>query len=208
MSDLPFSASSDPDWLLIEEGVDLPREREIKSIFAVGNGYFGTRVSIGEDGRFSNPATFVAGVYTTDVSSELGTRLAVLPNWFHTEIKVENQQLSLEAGRVLQSVIITAENYAGRISLTTSPAPSVEIRIEARSAPNRSSPCVCRKWTSRSLVHPCCTARTRRERRTKADPGAAKSNGHGRQASVKRPAWIVSLPSSRRVRALIRPVQL
>ena len=175
MGDLPFSPSSDPDWLLIEEGVDLPREREIESIFAISNGYIGTRASIGEDGRFSNPATFAAGVYTTDASSELGTRLAVLPNWFHTEINVEDQQLSLEAGRVLvhrrlldlrqgvmwrewrqqdpsgritrliclelasladrhvllQSVTVTAENYAGRISFTTRPAPSVEIPIEA-----------------------------------------------------------------------------
>jgi kojibiose phosphorylase len=214
MSDLPFSASSDPDWLLIEEGVDLPREREIESIFAIGNGYLGTRVSIGEDGRFSNPATFVAGVYTTDVSSELGTRLAVLPNWFHTEIKVENQQLSLEAGRalvhrrlldlrqgvmwrewrqqdlsgritrliylelvsladrhvLLQSVIITAENYAGRISLTTSPAPSVEIRIEAPQVSEPVEPVRVSEMdvaiASTSMLHCSDTSRTTHEGRS------------------------------------------
>ncbi|MGZ3573522.1 MAG: glycoside hydrolase family 65 protein [Gemmatimonadaceae bacterium] len=175
MSDLPFSPTPDPVWLLIEEGVDLAREREIESMFAIGNGYIGTRASIAEDSRFSHPSTFAAGVYVTDASPELGTRLAVLPNWFHAEIKVEDQRLSLEAGRVLdhrrfldlrqgmlwrewrqrdpsgrvtrliylqlasladrhiflQSVTVTAENYAGKISLTTRPIPSGEIRMEA-----------------------------------------------------------------------------
>lgn len=175
MSDLPFSPTPDPAWLLIEEGVDLAREREIESIFAKGNGYVGTRASIAEDGRFSHPSTFAAGVYVTDASLTLGTRLAVLPNWFHAEVKVEDQQLSLKAGRVLdhrrfldlrqsmlwrewrqqdpsgsvtrliylqlafladrhillQSVTVTAENYAGKISLTTRPVPSGEIRMEA-----------------------------------------------------------------------------
>ena len=174
MSDLPFSPTPDPAWLLIEEGVDLAREREIESMFAIGNGYIGTRASIAEDGRFSHPSTFAAGVYVTDASPELGTRLAVLPNWFHAEVKVEDQQLSLDAGRVLdhrrfldlrqgmlwrewrqrdasgrvtrliylqlasladrhillQSVTVTAENYAGKITLTTRPIPSGEIRVE------------------------------------------------------------------------------
>ncbi|HEY5216283.1 MAG TPA: glycoside hydrolase family 65 protein, partial [Pseudolabrys sp.] len=175
MGALPFSPSPDPAWLLIEEGVDLAREREIESIFAIANGYIGTRASIAEDGRFSHPSTFAAGVYVTDSSSELGPRLAPLPNWFHAEVKVEDQQLSLEAGRVLdhrrfldlrqgvlwrewrqqdpsgritrliylqlasladrhtllQSVTVTAENYAGRISLTTRLVSSGEIRMEA-----------------------------------------------------------------------------
>lgn len=174
MSDLPFSPTPDPAWLLIEEGVDLAREREIESMFAIGNGYIGTRASIAEDGRFSHPSTFAAGVFVTDASPELGTRLAVLPNWFHAEVKVEDQQLSLETGRaldhrrfldlrqgvlwrewrqqdpsgritrliylqlasladrhiLLQSVTVTAENYAGRITLTTRPIPSDEIRME------------------------------------------------------------------------------
>ena len=174
MSDLPFSLTPDPAWLLIEVGVDLAREREIESIFAIANGYIGTRASIAEDGRFSHPSTFAAGVYVTDASPELGTRLAVLPNWFHAEVKVEDQRLSFEAGRVLdhrrfldlrqgmlwrewrqrdpsgrvtgliylqlasladrhillQSVTVTAENYAGKITLTTRAIPSGEIRME------------------------------------------------------------------------------
>jgi len=42
-SDLLFSSDGDPSWLLIEEGIDFAREREIESIFALANGYLGTR---------------------------------------------------------------------------------------------------------------------------------------------------------------------
>lgn len=173
MSGLVFSPpGADPGWLLIEDGVDPAREREIESLFALGNGYLGTRASIGESGRFSHPATFIAGIYVAD--GGLGPRLAVLPHWLHVEITVENQRLSPDAGRVLshrrtldlrrgilwrewrqedpsgritrlvhsqvaslanrhlllQSLAITAENYAGRISLTARLGPSEATRTD------------------------------------------------------------------------------
>jgi kojibiose phosphorylase len=149
----------DPSWLLTEEGIDLAREHEIESIFAIGNGYLGTRASIAEGGRFSRPSTLAAGVYVPN--GGLGPRLAVLPPWLHVEVTVEDQQLTLGSGRLLdhrrvldlrqgvlwrewrqqnpsgritrltylqlasladrhlifQSIAITAENYAGKISL-------------------------------------------------------------------------------------------
>ena len=167
MSDLLLSPHRDPGWLLIEEGIDPAREHEIESILAIANGYLGTRASIAEGGRFSHPSTFVGGIYVADAALELGPRLAVLPNWLHVEVTVEDRQLSLEAGRILehrrlldlrqgvlwrewrhqdpsgritrltylqlasladrhvllQSVAVTAENYAGRISLTTQSCP-------------------------------------------------------------------------------------
>ena len=43
---LPLAPSSDPGWLLVEEGFTLVREHEIESIFAVANGYIGTRASL------------------------------------------------------------------------------------------------------------------------------------------------------------------
>jgi trehalose/maltose hydrolase-like predicted phosphorylase len=61
-----LSPCVDPAWLLIEEGVDPAREREIESLFAIGNGYLGMRASFAEGGRFSHPSTFVAGIYVTD----------------------------------------------------------------------------------------------------------------------------------------------
>jgi kojibiose phosphorylase len=152
---------ADPCWVLIEDGADPAREREIESLFALGNGYLGTRASIGEGVRRSHPATFIAGIFVPD--GGFGPRLAVLPHWLHVAVTVEDQLLSVDAGRVLayrrsldlrrgslwrawrqedpsgritrmvchqlvcladphlllQSVAITAENYAGMISLTT-----------------------------------------------------------------------------------------
>ena len=174
MSDLLLSPCGESGWLLIEEGIDPAREHEIESILAIANGYLGTRASIVEGVGFSHPATFVAGIYVKDVGLELGPRLAVLPNWWHIEVTVEDRQLSLEAGRILQhrrlldlrqgmlwrewrhqdpsgritrmihlrlasladrhvlvqSVAVTAENYAGRISLASHPAPSVDARTD------------------------------------------------------------------------------
>ena len=78
-NDFVFSASVDPAWLLVEEGVDPAREREIESLFAVGNGYLGVRASIPEGSSFSHPSTFVAGIYVAD--GGIGPRLAALPHW-------------------------------------------------------------------------------------------------------------------------------
>jgi kojibiose phosphorylase len=166
MSSFKLSPCVDPDWLLTEEGVDPAREREVESLFAIGNGYIATRASIAEAGMFSRPGSFAAGIYVADGS--LGPRLAVLPCWLHVEVTVEDQRLSLEAGRILahrrrldlrqgvlwrewrqqdpsgritrltylqlasladrhlllQSVAVTAENYAGRIDLTARLGPS------------------------------------------------------------------------------------
>jgi trehalose/maltose hydrolase-like predicted phosphorylase len=163
---------ADPGWVLIEDGVDPAREREIESLFAIGNGYLGARASIGEAGPFSHPATFIAGIYVAD--GRLGPRLAVLPHWLDVAVTVEGQLLSPDAGRVLayrrtldlrrgilwrewrqedssgritrlvylqaasladrhlllQSVGITAENYAGKISLAARLGPSEATRTD------------------------------------------------------------------------------
>jgi hypothetical protein len=165
-SDLPLSPSKDPGWLLTEEGVRPAREREVESLFAIGNGYIGARASIAEGGRFSRPSIFAAGIYVAD--GELGPRLAALPPWLHVEVTVEGRRLSLDAGRVLahrrrldlrqgvlwrewrqqdpsgritrltflqlacladrhlllQSMAITAENYAGEIGAATRLGPA------------------------------------------------------------------------------------
>jgi trehalose/maltose hydrolase-like predicted phosphorylase len=153
---LRLEPTCDPSWLLVEEGVDQAREHEIESIFAVANGYVGTRASLEEGSTFSNPGTFAAGVYARDPGSGLGPTLAVLPDWAHVEVAVDGRRVCLEAGRVLQhrqgvlwrewrlqdpagrvtrmtflrlaaladrhvlvqSVTVTAENYAGRLRLT------------------------------------------------------------------------------------------
>ena len=76
MSDLLLSPCCEPGWLLIEEGIDLAREHEIESILAIANGYLGVRDSIAEDGRFSHPSTFIAGIYVKDRSTNTTTSLS------------------------------------------------------------------------------------------------------------------------------------
>ena len=100
--DLPLAPSSDLGWLLVEEGFTLVREHEIELIFAVANGYIGTRASLEEGSRLSQPATFAAGVYADDPASELGPALVVLPDWPHLEIAVDGDRLSMELGRVIE----------------------------------------------------------------------------------------------------------
>jgi kojibiose phosphorylase len=84
---------------LVEDGVNPAREREIESLFAIGNGYLGMRGSIAEGTTFSHPSSFVAGIFVAN--GGMGPRLAVLPDWGHIEVTVEKERLSLEAGRVL-----------------------------------------------------------------------------------------------------------
>jgi kojibiose phosphorylase len=99
---LPLAPSSDPGWLLVEEGFTLVREHEIESIFAVANGYIGTRASLEEGSRLSQPGTFAAGIYVDDAAPEFGPALAVLPDWPHLQIAVDGDCLSMESGRVLE----------------------------------------------------------------------------------------------------------
>lgn len=100
--EFPLAPSVDPGWLLLEEGFTLVREHEIESIFAIANGYIGTRASLEEGSRFSQPATFAAGVYVDDHNSALGPTLAVLPDWSHLGISVDGEHLSMASGRVLE----------------------------------------------------------------------------------------------------------
>jgi trehalose/maltose hydrolase-like predicted phosphorylase len=158
--ELALAPTSDPSWLLVEEGFNLAREHEIESIFAIGNGYLGIRASLEEGSQLSSAATFAAGVYVDDLTSG-GPKLAVLPEWPHLEISIDGDQLSMSSGEtlehrrildlrqgilwrewrqqdlkgritrvrfrrlasladphvLLQSIVVTAENYAGRIAL-------------------------------------------------------------------------------------------
>jgi kojibiose phosphorylase len=99
---LPLAPSNDPGWLIVEEGFKPVREHEIESIFAVANGYVGTRSSLEEGSRLSQPVTFAAGIYSDGPASELGPALVVLPNWPRLEITVDGDRLSMESGRVLE----------------------------------------------------------------------------------------------------------
>jgi kojibiose phosphorylase len=64
---LPLARTQDPGWIIVEEGFIPAREHELESLFAIGNGYAGSRGSLAEGSALSAPATFVAGVFDSDV---------------------------------------------------------------------------------------------------------------------------------------------
>jgi trehalose/maltose hydrolase-like predicted phosphorylase len=61
----PFQVSptADPAWRIEETGFNLAREHEIESLFAIANGYVGSRGSLAEGSSLSDPATYIAGVF-------------------------------------------------------------------------------------------------------------------------------------------------
>ncbi len=98
----PIDPTTDPAWLLVEEGFALPREHEVESLFTVANGRLGTRGSLAEGISFSRPATFAAGVFDADPDGGTGPALALLPDWTHLGLLVGGSPLSLEEGEILE----------------------------------------------------------------------------------------------------------
>jgi kojibiose phosphorylase len=95
------SPTADPSWILVEEGFTLAREHEVESIFAVSNGYVGTRGSLTEGTRLSAPATFVAGVFDVEPASGTTPELVAAPDWFRLSANLEGEELSLQRGEAL-----------------------------------------------------------------------------------------------------------
>jgi len=95
-------AAPDRSWLLIKKGFDPAREHEIESLFALANGYIGSRGSLPEGSSVSLPATFLAGVFERPPGSE--PALAVAPDWSEIQVFVAGEELSLDQGKVLESV--------------------------------------------------------------------------------------------------------
>ncbi len=161
--DLPARATADAGWNVVEEGFNVAREHEIESLFAIGNGYVGTRGSLAEGSPLSAPATFIAGVFDVLPHSGATPELAVAPDWMRLAAEVDGQPLTLAKGEILdhrrildlrqgllwrawrhrdpsgrvtcvrglrmasladrhalfQSVVLTPENFSGRLWLET-----------------------------------------------------------------------------------------
>jgi trehalose/maltose hydrolase-like predicted phosphorylase len=160
---LPTTPTPDPRWRIVEEGLNIAREHEIESIFAISNGYLGTRGSLAEASSFSTPATLIAGVYDVEEHSPDIPELVVMPDWMRLCAFVDGQPFEAGRGEILehrrildmrqglfwrewrhrdpegrifrlralrlasladrhalvQSVVFTPENFAGRIALET-----------------------------------------------------------------------------------------
>ena len=98
--DLPASPTGDAAWTLVEEGFVLSREHEIESLFAIGNGFVGTRASLTEGSALSAPATFLAGLF--DQRSEATPGLVALPDWTRLSVVLEGEPIRLDVGRNLE----------------------------------------------------------------------------------------------------------
>lgn len=99
--DLPATPTTDPSWLLVEEGFNPAREHEIESLFAVANGYVGTRGSLAEGSPFSSPATLVAGVFAIGPETNAIPELVVAPDWTRLQLVVDDHELRLTDGEIL-----------------------------------------------------------------------------------------------------------
>lgn len=95
---LPALRTRDPRWLIVEEGWTPAREQEIESLFALSNGYSGTRAALEEDGVYSNPATVLSGVYDTGPDPGSVPELAVAPTWFAVHLRSDHGPLDLATG--------------------------------------------------------------------------------------------------------------
>lgn len=99
-ADLAATPTSDPDWVVVEDGFKLTREHELESIFAISNGHLGSRGSLAEGSAMSSPATFVAGLFDPGPGSR--PSLAVLPDWARISISIEGRPLRLDDGTILE----------------------------------------------------------------------------------------------------------
>ena len=97
---LPAVPTGDPGWILVEEGFTLAREHEVESLFAIGNGYAGSRGSLAEGSALSAPATFVAGVFDSEPGSVPG--LAPTADWTRLAATIDGQPLRLDRGHNLE----------------------------------------------------------------------------------------------------------
>lgn len=93
--------TTDPNWVLIEEGFTLAREHEIESLFAASNGHVGTRASLEEGSELSAPATFVGGIFEHAKVPGAVPRLAKFPDWAGVSVWANGHQLNMHEGKML-----------------------------------------------------------------------------------------------------------
>jgi len=97
--ELPAVPADDSEWILVEDGFTLAREHEVESLFAIGNGYVGSRGSLAEGCALSAAATFVAGVFDSEPGSV--PELALTADWTRLSATIEGQPLRLDQGQNL-----------------------------------------------------------------------------------------------------------
>ena len=111
-----FAAVHDPRWVLTAEGWEPRREPGIEAVFALVNGYLGTRAALEEGSDVSDPATFISGIFDTvtkEVAQAAATpehqiiaaptpELVVAPDWSRLRITVEGAPLDVGSAELLE----------------------------------------------------------------------------------------------------------
>ena len=86
------------EWVVLEEHFDPGRLRAQETVFAVGNGYVGTRGSFEEGYPGEWRATFVHGLF--DDVPTFFSELANAPDWTHCRLYVNGEPVRLDRGEV------------------------------------------------------------------------------------------------------------
>lgn len=98
----PVSPTADATWRLVEEGFDLAREHEVESLFAISNGYMGTRGSLAEGSSVSSPATFIAGIFDRSANAGSVPEIVATPDWLRLRGTIDGHEIRLENDAALE----------------------------------------------------------------------------------------------------------
>ncbi|GBE38589.1 Kojibiose phosphorylase [bacterium BMS3Bbin08] len=91
---------SDAQWQIFESGWDSELQNVHETIFALGNGYVGSRAILEENPPGCRPGTFFSGIY--EGTRSLVPELVNAPNPLDFRISVEGEKLGVKAMRVLK----------------------------------------------------------------------------------------------------------
>ncbi len=96
-----FKYTESKEYRPLAEKTILPaREREIETIFSMGNGYIGTRNSLEESYPISDPGSFIAGMYVRGPEDDFNF-LVRIPDWTAIKIYVGDKLLNMKESTVL-----------------------------------------------------------------------------------------------------------
>ncbi len=91
-----LAPTTDPAWLLVEEGFTLVREHELESQFAIANGYLGSR------GSLAKAALFLLQRLTSPASSTRSRgsvpHLVEIHDWCHLSVSICGQTAPARCG--------------------------------------------------------------------------------------------------------------
>jgi kojibiose phosphorylase len=99
LADLETAVTTNPVWIVSQNGFQAKTQHHQETIFTIGNGYFASRGSLEEGYPDDQPLTFAHGVF--DDMPISFTELANLPNWLDFRLLVDGQPFRLDQGTVL-----------------------------------------------------------------------------------------------------------